>query len=100
MKVMEHKVNNFEVHNSGTSLAVQWLKLPLPVQGGVSSIPGQGTKILHALWPKNQNIRNRSNIVTHSIKTFKMVHIKKNLLKKCTIQWYSVNSHCATITSI
>jgi len=37
--------------------------------------------ILHASWPKNQNINNRSNIVTNSIKTFKMVNIKKKKKK-------------------
>ena len=40
-------------------------------------IPGQGDKIPHASWPKNQNINNRSNVVTNSIHTLKMVHIKK-----------------------
>ena len=45
-------------------------------------IPGQGTKILQALWQKKKkkntkNIKNRSNVITNSIKTFKMVHIKK-----------------------
>ena len=38
--------------------------------------------ILHASWPKNQNINNRSNIVTNSIKNFKMVNIKKKKKKK------------------
>ena len=42
----------------------------------VGLIPGQAAKISHTSWPKNQNI-NRSNIVTDSIKTLKMVHIKK-----------------------
>ena len=37
--------------------------------GGVGSIPGQGAKIAHA--SKNQNIKNRSNMVTDSIKDFK-----------------------------
>ena len=50
--------------------------------GGAGLIPGQGAKIPHALWPKNQNIKNRSNIVRNSIKTLKMVHIKKKILKK------------------
>ena len=27
--------------------------------GGVGSIPGQGAKIPHALWPKNQNIKQK-----------------------------------------
>ena len=39
-------------------------------------IPGQAAKIPHTSWPKNQNM-NRSNIVTDSVKTLKMVHIKK-----------------------
>ena len=42
---------------------------------GAGLIPGQGAKIPHALWPKNQKTKtktkkyNRSNIVTNSIKT-------------------------------
>ena len=47
--------------------------------GGVGMIPHLRAKILHASWPKSQNI-NRSNIVTNLIKTFKMVCIKKEHL--------------------
>ena len=44
----------------------------------MGSIPAWGAKIQYALWPKNQNKKkNRSNILTDSIKTLKMVHIKK-----------------------
>ena len=32
----------------GTSLAVQWLRLHASTAGDTGSIPGQGTKILHA----------------------------------------------------
>ena len=53
--------------------------------GGVGSIPGQGAKIPHVSWSKNQSIKNRSNIVTNSIKTLKMVHIKKKKKKKCLV---------------
>ena len=35
---------------SETSLMVQWLRLHASKAGGVGSIPGWGTKILHALW--------------------------------------------------
>ena len=52
--------------------------------GDAGSIPLQGAKIPHALCPKNQNI-NKSSIVTNSIKTLKMVHIKKKSLKKSKI---------------
>ena len=31
----------------GTFLVVQWLRICLPVQGDVGSIPGRGTKIPH-----------------------------------------------------
>ena len=48
--------------------------------GDAGSISGLGAKIPHALQPKNQNIK-QSNFVTNSIKTLKMVYIKKNILK-------------------
>ena len=34
----------------GTSLAIQWLRLQASTAGGVGSIPGLGTKLLHAAW--------------------------------------------------
>ena len=40
-----------------------------------------GAKIPHGFWSKKQNIREK-HIVTNSIKTFKMVHMKKEVLKK------------------
>ena len=48
--------------------------------GVVRSIPGQGVKI-PGLRPKHQNINNRSNIVTNSIKTFKVVLAKQTSKK-------------------
>ena len=38
-------------------LVVQWLRLYLPLQLGLGSIPGQGTKIPHAWCPRNWNIK-------------------------------------------
>ena len=38
----------------GTSLAIQWLRLYLPVHRGVGSIPGQGAKIPYASGPRKQ----------------------------------------------
>ena len=43
----------------GTSLAEQWLRLHLPMQGGVGSIPGQGVKIPYGLWLKNHIIKQK-----------------------------------------
>ena len=42
---------------------------------GVALIPGWGARIPHALWSKKQNVNNRSNIVTNSIRTIKMVPV-------------------------
>ena len=39
----------------GSSLAVQWLGLCTLCAGATGSILGQGTKILHAVWPKKEH---------------------------------------------
>jgi len=44
--------------------------------GGADSVPGRGAKIPHAWGPKTQNLKH-STIITNSVKTLKMVHIKK-----------------------
>ena len=49
--------------------------LPSNAGGRVQSL-ARGLRS-HMLAAKTQNIKNRSNIITNSIKTFKMVHIKK-----------------------
>ena len=56
----------------GTSLVVQELRFCQCRGCGFDSWLG----IPLALWPKNQNL-NRSNIVTYTIKTLKVIHIKK-----------------------
>ena len=38
------------LRGQGTSLVVQWLGLCAPIDGGLGSIPGQGTKISKAMW--------------------------------------------------
>ena len=47
---------------------------------GAVLISGQEAKIPHALWPKNQNIK--QNIVTNSIKTLKIATSKKKKIKE------------------
>ena len=52
-----------------------------PKAGGAGLIPGRGTKIPHALGPKNQNIKQKRNCNTFS-KNFKNdPHQKKKILK-------------------
>ena len=47
--------------NVRTSQVVQWLRPCAFTVGGMGSIPGQGTKILHAVW-LGQKIKNKLNI--------------------------------------
>ena len=63
-------------------LPVLWFRLLLPMQGvQVQSLVDElRSHIPHG--PKIPNVKNRSNVVTHSIKTLKIVHIKKFLKKK------------------
>ena len=54
--------------------------------GRMGWIPGWEAKIPHALRPKKKkkkNVKNRSNTATNSIKTLKVVYIKKKSLKNC-----------------
>ena len=43
----------------GISLVVQWLRLLLPMQGSVCSIPDRGTKITHAWQPKKKKPKHK-----------------------------------------
>ena len=46
----------------GTFLVVQWLRLDTSTAGGRGSIPGQGTKIPHALGHGQKNKKGRKYI--------------------------------------
>ena len=50
--------------------------------GGVGFILGPETKIPHDSQPKKTKHKQQDNIVTNSIKTLKMAHIKKNFFKR------------------
>ena len=50
-------------------------------KGGTGSISSGGLRS-HMPHSQKTKTQNRSNIVTNSIKTLKMVHIKKNLQKQ------------------
>ena len=47
----------------------------------VGSIPGWGAMTVRTSRPK-ESVNNRSKVVTHSIKTFKMVYIKNKFFKE------------------
>ena len=63
----------------GTSLVVQWLRLHASTAGGGGSIPGQGTKIPHALGTGQKKKRREvylfgnTNKVITELKTFRSV---------------------------
>ena len=42
-------------YSTGTSLAVQWLRVCTSTAGGTGSIPGRGIRIPHAVWCSQQN---------------------------------------------
>ena len=70
----------------GTSLVVQCLRLCLPMQGvWVQCLVGKLRS--HMPWGQETKTENRNNIVTNSIKTFKMIHIKKELKKLKRSLW-------------
>ena len=50
----EMRRNITEINKLGTSLVVQWLRLRASTAGGTGLIPGWGTKIPHAVWPKKK----------------------------------------------
>ena len=66
---MEHV---FFVENSGSSLAVQWLGLCAFTAMGLSSIPGQGTKIPQAEWysPKQKQTTKKNTLKTEITDTY------------------------------
>ena len=49
----------FKSNRRGTFLGAPVVKTLTSSEGGVGSIPGQGAKILHALWPKNLNMKQK-----------------------------------------
>ena len=71
-----HKLSVLKCHTNWDFPGGPVVKTLPSSAGGVGLIPGQGAKIPQASWPKS-NVNSRSNIVTNSTKTFKMVHIKK-----------------------
>ena len=70
----------------GTSLAVQWLRLPMQ-EVWVRSLVRELRPL--ASRDKKTKTQNRSNIVTDSIKTLETVHIKKKIFKKNQMENYT-----------
>lgn len=52
----------------GTSLVVHWLERCASMAGGKGSIPGRGTKILHAKWDvKNQTTLSHFCVIVKAV---------------------------------
>ena len=72
-----------KIKPSGTSLVVQWLRLHASNAGGTGSIPGQGTKIPHAV----------TKIQCSQIDTLK----KKAIFSKISIEKKHKNFPCSLV---
>ena len=59
---------------------VQWLRLCLPMQK--VQVWSLLRELRLCITAKNPKHKNRSNIITNTVKALQMVHIKKNLKKK------------------
>ena len=49
--------HGFEKSDLGTSVVVQWLRLPASTAGGTGLIPGQGTKLPQAMRRSEKNLK-------------------------------------------
>ena len=56
--------------DTGNSLAVQWLGLRASTAGGRGLIPGQGTKILHAVWHGQKKKKEKTRKNVYSVTAF------------------------------
>jgi len=67
--------------------------------------PGWGVNVPHEPHLENQNINQRSNVVTSSVKTLEMVHFKekKNLKKKVVrniFQYYFLKTFLSPVSCL
>ena len=69
----------------GTSLLVQWLRLPSKA-GCVSSVLVWKLRV-HMPCGQKTKTENRNNVVTNSVKTLKTVHIRKEKTKDKVRSW-------------
>lgn len=80
-------------------MAAQWLSLYLPAQGGTGVISGQAAKISRASWPKKNKNMEQKQCCDKFHKNFKerMVHIKKENLKKKKVESSSILDEAWTL---
>ena len=69
-----------EEYQAASSLAVQWLRLHLPKQG--VQVRFLVCDLRSHMPPGKKKTKQRNSIVTNSVKTFKMIHIKIKKKKK------------------
>ena len=62
---------------------VQWLRLCTSTVGGVGSIPGQGTKILHAAQPKKKKNVEKIWKLSINLTLGKLYSLSKPLISVC-----------------
>ena len=82
------KGGDIDVQQISTSLAVQWLRHCASTAGDAGSIPGQGTKILHAVRCSQKGKNKKEGISNRSFCNNRSVLL-------CTIQYGSHKPHVA-----
>ena len=83
----------------GISLPVQWLRLCLPMEGGVGVIICQGVKIPHTSQPKNENIKQKQYCNKFN-KYFKNGPHFKKICKKVFCIWFWIAMVFAVMLSL
>ena len=88
----------------GTSLAVQWLRLCTPTGGGVSLIPGWGTKISHAMAKKKSLFKSSAHFLTGFIflmlSCMSYLYILDNFIGLIICKYFSHSVGCLFILSV
>ena len=86
----------------GTSLAVQWLRFCLPMQGSASLIPGRGAETPRASCPRKTKQNMKQKQYCNKLKKgFKKGPHQKKIFKKSTgirdirtwFKYYNVHTH-------
>ena len=80
-----------DIIKSRISQALQWFRLSNSIAGGIGLIPGQGTKIPHAVWHGQK--KKKVNLKIHKWKLSNMMNSKKELErnKRASISYRTIS---------
>ena len=76
--ILSHNFVGIRLNSPRDFPVVPLVKILPSIEGGAGSIPGQGAKFTHALWSKNQNVKQKQYCNKFN-KDYKNAHIKNSL---------------------